>query len=196
VPHDLVTDAALTLDELLERHAVRRAWGGPLAYERYGPPRAVQALDVLAHIPAMTIPAVVDDLAGLGWQLLEPEGGELAPRRLELEPVLAGLRGRAKGVLLIGDLVRVALLAPWHPFHWRVLDRAVELELGPRRLRFWSPEDLIVDLKIRDRPTDITAILALVLARKGTLDLERIRADARQLLTDESWTELDRLLAS
>ena len=193
MPHDLVIDAVHTLDQLLERHGVRRAWGGPLAYERHGPPRVVQALDVLALLPALKIPAVVDDLAGLGWRLLG-QGEDLEPRPLELEPVLAGLRGRARGVLLLGDLVRVALLVPWHPFHSRVLDRAVEHELGGRRVRFWSPEDLVVDLKTRDRPTDITAIMALVLARKGALDLERIRAEARQLLTDESWAELDQLL--
>jgi len=53
------------------------------------------------------------------------------------------------------------------PVHWRVLDRAVEHDLAGRKLRAWSAEDLIVDLKTRDRPTDITAILALLVARKG-----------------------------
>ena len=47
---------------------------------------------------------------------------------------------------------------------------------------------------IFDRPKDLTDVKAMLLAHKGELDLERIRADGRLLLTPESWNELDRLL--
>src|SRR5204862_8179317 len=58
-----------------------------------------------------------------------------------------------------------------------------------------AAEDLIVFKKIFDRPKDWTDIKAMLLAQKGSLDLDRIRAEARQLLTAESWEELDRLLS-
>jgi hypothetical protein len=58
-----------------------------------------------------------------------------------------------------------------------------------------SAEDLIVFKKIFDRPKDWADIKAILLSQKGSLDLDRIRAEALQLLTPESWEELDHLLS-
>jgi hypothetical protein len=44
------------------------------------------------------------------------------------------------------------------------------------------------------RPKDLQDIRAMLLTNKGHLDLDRIRRDARVLLTDASWNELDDLL--
>jgi hypothetical protein len=58
-----------------------------------------------------------------------------------------------------------------------------------------AAEDLIVFKKIFDRPKDIADIKAVLLAQKGRLDLGRMKADARQLLTDAGYRELEKLVA-
>ncbi len=64
-----------------------------------------------------------------------------------------------------------------------------------RKIRIHAPEDLIVFKKIFDRPKDIADIKAVLLAQKGRLDLARLKSDARQLLTDASYSELEKLVS-
>lgn len=45
-----------------------------------------------------------------------------------------------------------------------------------------------------DRPKDIQDIKAMLISRKGGLDLDLVRREARELLTDESYRELESLL--
>jgi hypothetical protein len=75
-----------------------------------------------------------------------------------------------------------------------VLDRSPERDLEGRRIRIHSPEDLIVFKKIFDREKDLRDIRAILAAQKGTLDLDRLKNDARGLLTDQSFQELESLL--
>lgn len=91
--------------------------------------------------------------------------------------------------------IRTELFVPWHPFHHRVLDRSPERDLEGRRIRIRAAEDLIVFKKIFDRPKDIGDIKAVLLAQKGRLDLERLKSDAKGLLMDESYAELEGLIA-
>ena len=49
--------------------------------------------------------------------------------------------------------------------------------------------------KIFDRPKDLSDIKAILLAQKGKLDLERLKGDAEQLLTDEACQELESLVS-
>ena len=49
--------------------------------------------------------------------------------------------------------------------------------------------------KVFDRPKDIADILAILVAQKGRLDLERVKADARAFLADGSYGELEALIA-
>jgi hypothetical protein len=92
--------------------------------------------------------------------------------------------------------VRVEVFVPWHPFHHRVLDRSPSRDLQGRSIRIHAAEDLIVFKKIFDRPKDIGDIKAMLLAQKGRLDIERLKADAMEFLADESYAELESLIAT
>jgi len=177
------------LEGLFTRLRIRRSYGGAIAYNYYGPPRLTQDIDVLAEIPALTIPAFVEELATSDCQ-----HGDREPQPVELRPVLDDLRGQAHLAVFLCYGIRVELFVPWHPFHYRVLERSPERDLEGRPIRIHSAEDLILFKKIFDRPKDWTDIKAMLLAHKGALDLERIRTDGRSLLTPESWNELDYLL--
>jgi hypothetical protein len=178
------------LEGVFVRLGVQHSYGGAVAYNYYGPPRLTQDIDVLAQLPSLKIPAFVEELAASDCL-----HGELSPHPVELRPVLDDLRGRAHLAVFLCHGVRVELFVPWHPFHYRVLDRSPERDLEGQAIPVHAAEDLIVFKKIFDRPKDWADIKAMLLAQKGMLDLDRIRAEARELLTPESWEELDRLLS-
>src|SRR5262249_7380922 len=91
--------------------------------------------------------------------------------------------------------VRTELFVPWHPFHHRVLDRSPERELDGQRIRIHAAEDLIVFKKVFNRPKDIGDIKAMLMAQKDNLDLDRLGRGAQELLTDESYRELETLIS-
>jgi predicted nucleotidyltransferase len=89
---------------------------------------------------------------------------------------------------------RVELFSPWHPFDHEVLRRAPERQLGGRRIRIHTAEDLIVYKKASNRSKDIEDIKAILAAQPGRLDLDRIRAGAGQLLDEAATQELEDLI--
>jgi len=61
-------------------------------------------------------------------------------------------------------------------------------------IRIHAPEDLIVFKKVFDRPKDIGDIKAMLMAQKGKLNIERLKSDAQQLLTNDGYRELESLI--
>ena len=120
--------------------------------------------------------------------------GDVDPHPIDLRAVLEDLRSKVRLAVFLCGGIRVELFLPWHPFHHRVLDRSPVRGLEGREIPIHAAEDLIVFKKIFDRPKDLTDIKAMLLAQSGTLDLERVRTDARELLTEEGFRELERLL--
>lgn len=178
------------LEEVFERLGLRRSYGGAIAYNYYAPPRLTQDVDVLALVPDSKIPELVDEFSTAGCQHLSPE-----PHPLDLAAVLADFRGKAHLAAFACRGVRTELFLPWHPFHYQVLDRSPERDLEGRKIRIHAPEDLIVFKKVFDRPKDIGDIKAMLMAQKGKLDIDRLMSDARQFLNEESYRELESLVA-
>ena len=67
-------------------------------------------------------------------------------------------------------------------------------DLEGRAIPIHSAEDLVVFKKIFGRPKDIGDIKAILMAQRGRLDLGRMKADASELLSDESFSELESLI--
>lgn len=185
-----LVDVVHWLEGLFDRLQLKRSYGGAIAYNYYGPPRLTQDVDVLALVPDLKAPALVEELAAAGCS-----HGERDPRPVELRPVLDDLRSKAHLAVFLCRGVRTELFVPWHPFHHRVLERSPQRDLEGRPIRIRAAEDLIVFKKIFDRPKDIGDIKAVLLTQQGRLDLERLRSDARELLTTESFGELEALLS-
>ncbi len=76
-----------------------------------------------------------------------------------------------------------------------MLERSPERDLEGRKIRIHAAEDLIVFKKISDRSKDLGDIKAMLMAQKGKLDLGRLAVDARGLLSDDSFRELEGLIA-
>jgi hypothetical protein len=177
------------LEEVFARLQVRRSYGGAIAYNYYAPPRLTQDVDVLALVPDMKIPALLHEFSAAGCRHLNPD-----PRPVELEAVMEDIRSKAHLAAFACMGIRTELFVPWHPFHYRVLERSPQRDLEGRKIQIHAPEDLIVFKKVFDRPKDIGDIKAMLMAQKGKLDIERLQGDARQLLTDESYQELESLV--
>lgn len=178
------------LEDIFVRLKLNRSYGGAIAYNYYGPPRLTQDVDVLALLPGIQSPALIEALADGGCLL-----GDVEPRPLDLKAALAELRGKAHMAAFLRQSVRIEIFVPWHPFHSRVLERSPERMLGGRSIRIHSAEDLIVFKKVFDRPKDIMDIKAMLLAQKGRLDTARLLSDAKELLADANWKELEGLIA-
>lgn len=186
---ETLNDAIAWLEQAFDDLGIRRSYGGAIAYNFHGPPRYTQDIDVLVLVPDTRIPGLVDRLAASGArQASHP------PKPLELRAFLADLRSASHMAAVWLDKVKVEFFVPWHPFHHRVLERSTERVLDSLPIRIHAAEDLIVFKKIFDRPKDIQDIKAMLMARRGLLDLERLRSDARQFLEEASWQELDAMI--
>lgn len=188
--HAGLVDVIHWLEDILDRLQLRRSYGGAIAYNYYGPPRLTVDVDILVLVPDLKAPALVESFAAQGCQ-----HGDRNPRPVELRAVLDDLRGKAHLAVFQCRGIRTEIFVPWHPFHHRVLERSPERVLEGRRIRIHSAEDLIVFKKIFDRPKDIADIKAILLSQKGKLNLLRLKADAKELLTDVGLRELDALIS-
>ena len=161
-------DLVHRLEDIFQRLKIERSYGGAIAYNYYAPPRFTQDIDLLLLIPAIQMPALVQELSGIGCTHdARPPG-----RSLELNRILADLRSTPYLSVIYCSGIRVELFAPWHPFHHRVIERSPLRELEGRSIRIHSAEDLIIFKMIFHRPKDIGDIKAMLLAQKGRLNLE------------------------
>jgi hypothetical protein len=177
------------LEDVFERLQLRRSYGGAIAYNYYAPPRLTQDVDVLVLVPDIKVPELVDEFSSAGCRHLNPDS-----RPLDLRAVLQDFRSKAHLAAFACRGIRAELFFPWHPFHYRVLERSPERELEGRKIRIHAAEDLIVFKKVFDRPKDIGDIKAMLMAQKGKLDIERLLSDAQQLLSDDGYRELESLI--
>lgn len=182
-----LVDVIHWLEGVFDRLRIRHSYGGAIAYNYHGPARFTEDVDVLVLLPRTAIPALVDALAA-GGCTRDPSGP------LELVPILADLDGTSRFTALRCFGVRVEIFSVWHPFHRSVLERSPLRDLEGRKIPIHTAEDLIVFKKIFDRPKDIQDIKAILMAQRGRLDVERIRAGARELLPAESIDELEEML--
>lgn len=183
-------DAIHRLERIFDRVKIDRSYGGAIALNYYAPPRFTQDIDLLLLVPDLKLPELVEDLSRAGCKhgLHDPNG-------LVLTRMLGELRSKPFFSTIYLGGIRTELFAPWHPFHHRVLERSPARELEGRLIRIHAAEDLIVFKKIFDRPKDIGDIKAMLLAQQGRLDLNRLRSDAKTLLSVPSFQELSALIA-
>jgi hypothetical protein len=177
------------LEDLFDALGLTRSYGGAIAYNYFGPPRLTQDVDVLVLVPDTKFPPLLERMSSAGFSAANG-------KPIDLRDVLGDWRSNAHLAVFSYRGVRVEVFGPWHPFHHEVLRRSPERDLAGRRIRIHAPEDLIVFKKIFDRPKDLQDIRAMLLSNQGMLDLERIKRDARGLLSAESYRELEELLAA
>jgi hypothetical protein len=110
------------LEDCFDQLRLKRSYGGAIAYNFHGPPRFTQDIDILVVAEATKTPAFVEGLSSIGYrQKLEESTGEI-----DLNQFLREIRSKPYFTVLYCGNIRTELLTPWHPFHYRVLERSPE----------------------------------------------------------------------
>lgn len=171
-------NVALTVTGLLNQHQVQYALIGGLAASYRSHPRATRDIDLLLHIPQVTLPGLLEALQKRGFELDVP--GIIQ----EWE--------RHHMVALSCQGIRVDWLKPILPAYQHILDRATEETWLGQRVRVASSEGLILMKLLAGRTQDWLDIENLVAAASGNLDLPWIRREW-QALADPDDPRMTRL---
>lgn len=176
-------DLAVRISAALTGAAVPHAISGALAMAAHGFVRGTRDIDLLVVVPSLRLPEVFALVRGFGF---EGEDREL----------VASLRERFVAELRSGP-ASVEILVPVLPFHRELLGRAETKDVGGVPVPYVSAEDLVLLKMLWLRDKDRGDVRALLAARRGSLDLDRVRRTLRELLPegDPRFGELERLAA-
>jgi hypothetical protein len=160
-------EALVGIAGFLERQRVPYMVIGGLANIVWGEPRATLDIDVTVWVPEPQIPSFVGRL-GESYSVLvdAPLPFIAAARVLPIET--------SSGVRL--DIVFGLL-----PFERDAIDRARDVTIAGKPVRFCTPEDLLLMKIVSDRERDLTDAHALVLRRLADLDLEYLEPRITEL---------------
>lgn len=191
--HKSIVDLIPWLEDIFEKHNVDRSYGGAISRNFWAEPRHTIDIDVLISVTQITIPALVSSLAANCQRVITDNAKDIQVP-LEIRGVLEDIRGKGKMSVLLCWGIKVEMFVPFHPFHHAVLKRSIPRELGARKIKVHSPEDLIVFKKMFDRSKDKEDIKAILASNPGKLDTARIIQDASQFLERDSLDELELLI--
>lgn len=166
-------DALVQFVSFLDERAVAYMVIGGFANLQWGEPRTTLDLDVTV---ATDDALLIDVARGAGEILVEDPETFLA--RTRVLPVR------------LSDGTRVDLIAATLPYEKDAIDRAREVRVHSRMIRFCSPEDLIVHKIVSDRPRDHEDVAGIVRRQGRALDLEYLDPIIEGLSRDLSKPEI------
>jgi hypothetical protein len=166
---------------IFTRHQIRHALIGGLAVGLRSRPRATKDADFIVQIPAIAFPAVLEELAGKGFQIDVLD----VLRRWPVEHFTAFWFGR----------VRIDWMQPVLPLYSAILDTAEVRSWLDAELHVATAEGLILSKLVAFRPQDRADIETLLIANRNRIDFKFIRQqwatvaageDARTAWVDEA----------
>jgi hypothetical protein len=145
------------------RRHVQHALIGGLAVGLRSRPRSTKDADFIIQTPALAFPALLEDLAGEGFQI----------------DVLDAVRRWSTDHFLVfwGGPVRIDWMQPVLPIYTAVLNAAVPMPWREATLRVATAEGLILTKMLAFRPQDQADIDTLLCANRQTLDLSVVRKE-------------------
>lgn len=160
-------EAAWELHRFLRGLGAQYAIIGGIAVQFWGEPRATRDVDITAAAPEDDQATFIDRV-----QPMFPSRVSDLPafaRRTRVLPVQASN----------GVAVDISLAAPG--YESRMLERAVELPLAPRRrVRFCTAEDLVIHKAVAGRGIDVQDIRGIITRQRDRLDARYIRRWLRE----------------
>lgn len=148
--------AAAELAAFLDEHQVAYMVIGGLATLVWGEPRLTEDVDITVAVEPERLPPMLDALEKR-FNLLPAN-----PKRFLEETKVLPIR-TASGIRV--DLILAAL-----PYEHEALRRAVEVELGGRRVRVVCPEDLVIYKLVSRRPRDREDVAGVIRRRGNRFD--------------------------
>ena len=148
---------------VFERRQIQHVLIGGLAVGLRSRPRATKDADFILNVPALAFPGLLEELAGLGFQIDIPD----AIQRWSTDRFL----------VLWCDEVRVDLMQPILPLYVNVLNSAEPKLWLEAKIRVATAEGLIVTKMVAFRPQDQADIETLLNANRDNIDLNLIRRE-------------------
>lgn len=167
-----LTDAVASVADLFEHEHAQYALIGGLSVAFRGNKRTTEDADFLLHVPALKLPGLLTAMQNAGCLI---------------DQVQAIRQWNSDGILVLEwpGGVQIDLLKPVVPVFHRILDRARHEPFGNQILRVVDAEGLILLKLIAFRPLDQEDIRGVLLAHANQLDLDWVRAEARQAGIDD-----------
>jgi hypothetical protein len=159
---DLVS-AVGSIGVVFGRRNVRHALIGGLAVGLRSRPRSTKDADFIVNVPALTLPAVLEDLVAAGFDIDVVE----TIRRWSADRLVVFYRGHA----------RIDWMQPVVPLYAHVLDTAESKTWLDTQLRVATVEGLVLTKMVAFREQDQADIVALLEANRDTVDLDHIRRE-------------------
>ena len=159
--------ALLEVVGFLEARETRHMVVGGFASLHWGRQRLTRDLDLTVEVP---IPSLAGFVSALGREF------KLSDREL-LQFALQNHLIR----LATHDSVPVDLMLALLPYQVAAIGRAVDVPVGPRTVRFCTPEDLIIYKLASERPQDHIDVEGIVLRQADTLDRSYLDRQIRDL---------------
>jgi hypothetical protein len=186
-------DVAATVERIaavLQECGIRHAFGGAIAQNYWGTVRATQDVDLLALVPALKTPELVDALMRSGFRMRDA-GSEARPITVK-EAREAWLHDHLLTLWL--DMTKVEIFSPVIPLQDRILERAVPMPFRGRSIPITTAEDLVLLKMVFHREKDLRDVRGVLVACKDRLDGKYMLEQARAVLDDARCAELQQLL--
>jgi hypothetical protein len=177
---DELDRAVEALSDAFAARSIRHALIGGLATAMRGRPRFTQDVDFLIDVPAIVLPALLDDVAARGFTLDQA--------------VVIAEYVREHITAISFGAVRIDWLKPVLPFYSRALADATPMAWSEgHTVRVATAEGLILTKMVAFRPQDQIDIETLLTANRDTIDVDLIRAEWSPFADSEpertSWLE-------
>lgn len=157
----LLSDAVRAIGAAFEKRAVPHALIGGLAFALRGRPRSTKDADFIVNCPALTLPALLEDLKSDGFEIDVMD----FLQRWPADKFIVFKRGK----------VRIDWMQPILPIYANVLRSAKQEHWKDQSLRVVTAEGLILTKLLAFRQTDQTDIETVLIANRETIDLSIIR---------------------
>jgi nucleotidyltransferase DUF2204 len=172
MPELELVDAVRSIAAVFERRKVRHALIGGLAVGVRSRPRSTKDADFIVTVPALTLPAVLEDLAAEGFDIDIIE----TIRRWSADRLVVFYKGQ----------VRIDWMQPVVPLYAHVLDKAEPKQWLDSQLRIATAEGLVLTKMIAFREQDQADIVTLLEANRDTVDLDLIHREWQPYAATES----------
>ena len=168
-----------------DAHGIPYMLIGGQAVLLYGEPRLTQDVDITLGIGPDHLDAVLQAVTVLRWRVLVTDVEAFVRKTLVLP-----CQTRDDGI-------RVDLIFSFSPYERRAIERARLVPVGGERVRFASPEDLIIHKIVAGRPRDLEDV-AGILVRNPDVDIayiEKYLAQFEEVLARPLLSQFHSLLA-
>ena len=163
MPESELNEAVRCLAVVFERRQIRHSLIGGLAVGMRTRPRATQDADFILHVPALSFPGLLEELAAEGFEIDVIE----TIRRWSEDRFVVFYRGA----------VRIDWMQPILPLYLMVLNTATSETWLGGPLKIATAEGLLLTKMVAFRLQDQADIEALLIANRDHIDLDLIREE-------------------